>query len=121
MRVWGTWSGEEKGIRVALVMRSRRVTWRGTTSAGRAEPALGYGSTPDVLYMTAAVGSSSFACVAVSLEARIGFEQGHLQAFWRAERRVAVLHLNMVSVSNEQCPRRASSPGPEPEFAAAAL
>jgi hypothetical protein len=58
----GTWSGEEKGMRVALVTRSRRVTIEGTTSSGRGEIGPWYGGSPDVLKIGGAVGSSSIAC-----------------------------------------------------------
>ncbi len=47
---------------VARVTRSRRVNCFGNISGGRVEKLSGYGSSPDCLYMTDDVGSSSMAC-----------------------------------------------------------
>jgi len=61
----GTSEAWQKGIKVAVVMRSRRVTRRGVMLSGmdRAR-GVGYGGAPDVRYMVVASGSSSMAGIA---------------------------------------------------------
>lgn len=46
---------------VAVVTRSRRVTWHGAMPTGSGPPGGGYGTSPVVLKMTGALGSSSIA------------------------------------------------------------
>jgi len=57
-------SGEAKGTIVAIVTRSRRVTWRGKTSSGRERLVScmeGKGAEPDARNMGGLEGSSSIA------------------------------------------------------------
>jgi hypothetical protein len=56
---------------VAVVTRSRKVTAFGAMPIGSGPPGGGYGTSPEVLYMTGAVGSSSIAGIVGDL-GRIG-------------------------------------------------
>jgi hypothetical protein len=54
-----------KGIKVAVVIRSRSTTLRGWIVSGSSENGVEYGGSPEVRYIGGADGSSRIACCAM--------------------------------------------------------